>query len=216
MLTLGEAVNEARSGHPAFRERRIPGPVIRKALRRYERELYAEVLQRDPQTVASTDTIDLSSHTVGNAYTLSGTLLKPLGGQVHFDNSDRKKRLRFVPYKNRFRPTVPFPAYYLDGDIYLVGKDSDWHGVSKVDVVYVAEPTLVSATSDTFSLPEGAQAAIVARAELEMAKRAPVDDKGNSPNPETYLTLFQRAENRFLNELAEKDRAEETIIREEW
>lgn len=216
MLTLGEAIDQARDGHPAFHERNIPDSVVRRALARYERELYAEVVQRDSQTVTHSETIDLSTHTVGTGFTPTQALLKPQGGEVHFDGTERTARLRWIPSRNRKSPGVPWPAYYLEGDIFLVGTDDDWAGVPKVDAWFIPEPTLVSDIADTFTLPEGAVPAIVARAELEMAKRGPVDGQGNQPDVQAHLSLFQAAEQRFLNELSEKDRAEEAQVREEW
>lgn len=216
MITVGDAIEEARDEHPAFTERNVPDSVIRRKLNRYQRELYARVIDADKQWVATTETQDLDTYDFDTGFTPSGDLLKPLGGDVHFTNDDRTVRLRWVPYKNRKSPGVPYPAYYLNGVIYLCGIEDDWHGVEKVDFVIITEPTDLTQNSDTFDLPDGAEHPLVKFAALEMAKRGPVDGNGNQPSVEAFLTLFERAEQTFITEIRERDRAEESYVREEW
>lgn len=216
MITLADAIDEARDGHPAFTERNVPSAVVRRRLKRYQRELYAVVVENDPQWTAGVQTITLSSYDFDTGYTPDPAMLKPLGGEVHFETGDRTSRLKWVPYKNRKRPTVPWPAYYLDGVIYLCGIADDWQAVTTVDLHLIEEPTALTQPSDTFDLPEGAVPAIINRAEYEMAKRSPMTAEGQQPNVEAFQRSYERAEQRFIDELEERDRAEESYVREEW
>lgn len=216
MATVGEVIDEARDGHESYTERNVPDKVVRRRLNRYQRELYAAIVDADKQWIASDQTIDLDTYDFADGYSPDPAMMRPLGGEVHFENESRTHRLKWVPYKNRKNPTVPWPAYYRNGTVYLCGIEEDWRAVTQVVLHLVAQPTTLSANSDTIDLPDGAIPTMVARAELEMAKRAPISAEGERAPVETAMSLFERAESRFLTEMQEKDRVEETYVREEW
>lgn len=92
-----------------------------------------------------------------------------IGGTV-YQGTDASP-LTLISYDARFDARAPFACYELNGQLFLVGEEADWTGVTSLDLRYVPIAPALTALTDTFLLPDSAYQALVDGAAYHAALR---------------------------------------------
>lgn len=165
-LTAGEVINHARDLHPELSPTNAPAELGYRALSRIQRELYNEVVCRQPAFLAQRVMValPLPSFTAGIDL---GTLLPNgwldiLEGYVHFTDqvTGRQSRCTYVPWEQRDM-RQRFPAFMLAANtITLVGEASDWDQVDQFWLTYTALPADLVDDTSPLAFPADAREAL--------------------------------------------------------
>lgn len=213
--TVAEAIEETRSLHPAFDPQTTPDSVLRHALNRYHAELYGRLVDQDPHLFATEWelTFPLSDFDAGED--LPADWDTTLGGDVLFKESNRTRRLNFVPWGLRHSPGSRYPATILGGTIYFIGLERDWDLVEKVTIQYVPLPADLAAQDTEADLPDRAKRVCVERVALTAANRATAV-AGEKVDLGFTMEEWRESEQQLVQEIGRPAKAETSYIRDVW
>ena len=214
-LVAGELITSARDEHPTFNDRRHPDPVLLRALSRYQRELFGKLIRLDSQkAVIYQDTaLPLASFDAGIAVP---TYKYPSGAEARTSTCTIGRQLKIVAWERR---TEYHHAVYLrNGVLYLTGLESYWTDYDTIRFFYVPELAALAidaaAMSAVLSLPDAAEATLVAFLALQMAKRGGAGDGETAPDAKVFGGEWVAAEDRFLDEMGRNTQAVSSVIRD--
>lgn len=136
-----------------------------------------------------------------------------LGGTVRYTNEDRIVDLLAIgTYATRGQETEWPSGSMLNGQLYLSGISQDWLTVSSIDVRYVPIPSLFTARTEYFLVPDNAVNVLVAQAIPILLAR--VSAFGVQADPTPWLAEKQNSEQSFMDMVAAQARNRVGIIRE--
>jgi hypothetical protein len=183
-ISVDAVIQSARWVHPAFDERHTPDTILRDVLTRLQQTLMVQLKRRRVGLISSTESITLPLATFTSGYTFPAyTFVR--GGTV-LSNSVVMDEAFVIEWEHRQRPPVWPSFYFLQGVLYLAGREQDWTMYDELTVVYVPFPTAAVA-GGTLVLPDITENLIVMELSLFMAGRTPKIEG----MPEPDLTYFR-------------------------
>lgn len=214
-ITVGEIIQEARELHPAFAPTWVPDPLAIRMLGRYQRTLASKIAILNPDALKQVEAVSLPLANFANGHTL------PAGhrwgrGRAFFATGNLKDVLHLIPEEslpyNRLFPA----AFIRKGVLHLIGEASDWEAYSSLEIPYVPIPSLLTATGDSFILPDSAHPALVAALADYLAGRVSGIKEAPAVDVRRYRTDWDEAQREFLKEVATQRMAQENMTEERW
>ena len=137
-----------------------------------------------------------------------------LGGTVRFTSSDAVEPLTLVSYASRLQPAGAFPAYLMNGELFLIGDENDWHDVASIDLRFVPEPPALTALTDYLVLPDSAYSPLVARTAAFAGQRVMGLPEADGLDLGLLLEAAAGAEMVWLNEISSQKRSRVSRVRD--
>lgn len=212
-FTVSDVIEEFRDQHSAFSEEQTPDTVALRHIRSYTRELYARLVEKDSSLFADRQQVAMPLADFEAGIQLPDSV-QLLGGTI-IDNTGDTEPLHLVPWRNRQQPGVYSCAFRLGGALYLCGSAEAWTGTARIDLYYVAEPTLPALLTDDVPLPDAAKRAVVYNLAAWSARRL-TQPSETGPDVRGLEVKYREAEHELMVEVAQHSRSESTYVREEW
>lgn len=177
-FTYVDVLRAARDTCPYFDFRRIPGGTAARLASDIQRDLVAKLVKRDPERLATTQT--LTGSTVVAALAVAGAAPLPVALNPalqyvrliarYSTGSDPEILTMIAPHE--LPEYVGERACYLEGsNAYFSGQPADWSQVSTVDVVYVPWIPDIAALTDVLIVPDTAKSAFSSALAFAFARR---------------------------------------------
>lgn len=200
MATVADIIRDVRDHPEGDPYRNTTDAAILRFLNRYVPQLSLEITKYRPDLQQVTEAIALSTYDFDTGHSISASFEVPIGGEVVFDSADLEPdALQLVPFVDRHSRRYKWGAY-LDGTtLHLLGTDTYWNGVTRVDLLLQKRPTALAARTDSIDLPGDPTDALVAQA---VAWAMPA-----------YAAFGLEAERLYLNRVTGRDRAQVYIPR---
>jgi len=141
-----------------------------------------------------------------------------MGGEVHVAEQNASYDLGLTTYQQRWTSGAQrYSAYRMGGQLYLIGDEATWNGVTSIDLRYVPIAPALTSLADYFLLPDTAYSCLVAAAAATMAYRVNALPGANqSVDAESLSAEAGAAEGTFLNSIGRTARSNAKFVRSVW
>lgn len=203
-ITLGDVIDQVREAHPAFDPRIVTVQGFGRMLTRYQRRLSYVIAQIVPDVLLQVVNVPYTDALlIGAAGYALPSYITLRGGTVHFTGDlGTLGELTLVKEQDRLGEYGRYPAFIMGQVLFLVGAPTDWQGVASIDVAHIPMPADLVDNGSTFTLPDGALDALVARACLFAARRVGARPDVPNVNVAEFAVEADRAETAFLTGLS--------------
>lgn len=217
-LVAGNLIRDARDEHWSFDERRHPGPVLLRALSRYQRRLVSGILRANRRVLVSEQETALPLANFDTGITVPD-YKHPIQVEVDYpqdvNQEQRRNIVNLVPWERRL--DYHRAAYLRNNTLYLTGVAADWTSFEKVRIYYIPEVndlTTYTGAGGTLVVPNAASPCLVAYLAQFMARRAASSETIAAAERREFRADFAEAEEAFLDELAGQRQAELSVVKE--
>jgi hypothetical protein len=194
-VIAGDIIDEARNKHPAFNLRDHPDRALRMELGRLEHSLIQRGIQRNPDYLATIQTVALPLAIFANGVTLDPNTA------VHyaaiFSANGVEREVDIVPWAQRNDPRRLFTATVLNGVLFLLGSELDWQGWTSLNITITPMPTAPAVNSDPLTIDDLGADTLTAGLALFMAKRGPRDPQLPVPSIAEFRKDYDAAVSDF-------------------
>lgn len=172
-LLAGDLIEAARDRHASFDRERTPDLVLLRFLSREQRRLMGKLAQANPQAVSVTQDLLLSAYDWRAGFLLLAYQALDVRGEVIF--TDPARHAAPLHIRALADQSVAGVGYFAgaQGDVLrLFGVAADWEGVERVRVRLAPLPDELKRLGDPLTVPDTAEAALVASLTAFLAGRA--------------------------------------------
>lgn len=203
MFTVDDVVDQARSRHSSFHDKRHTNKVALQFLSTYVRTLSGKIAKIDPDVLRSEVSQALPLATFANGITLPESRLVVNVAGVRTDGTEFD--IDIVPEVQRNDLQIPTASCWQIGMVlFLRPAESNWAGLASLRIGVIATPVEFTALEDEVPLPDAAMTACIEATAAFMGRRGGTDLGMDAPDAASLNAWAESCQADYLDDVANR------------